>query len=457
MLIEFSVENFRSFKEMVTLSMETAKITSQDERVDKNNVFTPSAPPSVPLLKSAIIYGANASGKSNLAHAFRFMKQFVHSSVKDRQAMDPIDVDVFLLSDETINEPAYFEIVFITEGIQYRYGFEVTQERVVSEWLFHVPNKRESKLFERNEDDFELSGVFREGKGLENKTRPNALFLTVVAQFNGPIATKILAWFQNMNIISGLQDWGYLGNTIRYLEEEKSNHRRKIITLIQKLDLGIDDVQVQMEASSIDEEKIDLATFHKRYDNEGKPASRVKFDLEEHESEGTKKIIALSGPLIDTLLNGQILLIDEFEASLHPLISREIVKLFHSSEKNPHNAQLIVMSHDTNLLQRDLFRRDQIWFIEKSIRGISRLYPLVRYKVRNDAVFEKDYILGRYGAIPFIGNLNEVFEEVTSDLENMQTIVQELASLQTEGIDKSEDIFERFKTSILRNLNEEVS
>jgi uncharacterized protein len=423
MLIEFTVGNYKSFKEPVTLSMEAAKITAKEKRIDEQNTFT--VDDHTRLLKSAAVYGANASGKSNVADALRCMRHLVINSSRESQASDPIAVEPFLLSEATVNQPSFFEIVFLLEGTQYRYGFEVDRKRVQSEWLFYVPRKRESRLFERQGDQITLSGVFKEGKDLPDKTRPNALFLSVVAQFNGKIAQSILMWFRNCNIISGLQDAEYLGYTLHCLDE--GEHRDEIVELIRKLDLSIQDVRVEKASINLDTlplelrerlsndvlekgdiKQVTLSTYHQRYNLERSPSLLVSFDFETQESEGTRKIIALAGPLLDTLKQGKVLVVDEFDARLHPLISLEIIKLFHTQETNPHNAQLLLMTHDTNLLDKDLFRRDQIWFTEKDRYGASVLYSLVEYKVRNDEMFEKNYIQGKYGAIPFIGDLRQV-------------------------------------------------
>jgi hypothetical protein len=153
-----------------------------------------------------------------------------------------------------------------------------------------------------------------------------------------------------------------------------------------------------------------IQTIHRKFDGEGNSVSTELFDLDDQESEGTQKVFALAGPLVDTLKNGKVLIIDEFDARIHPLISRAIVELFNSNESNSNNAQLIFMTHDTNLLSNRLFRRDQIWFTEKNRYGATDLYSLAEYKIRNDASFESDYIKGRYGAIPYIGNLNHLLD-----------------------------------------------
>ncbi|MGB5961493.1 MAG: ATP-binding protein [Coleofasciculaceae cyanobacterium] len=428
MLIEFSVGNYRSFKEQVTFSMVAANLVAKDKKLDENNVF---AVDKLKLLKSAAIYGANASGKSNLAKALSFMKWFMVNSSKETQSTDDINVEPFRLSTETEEQPSYFELVFLMDGRKYRYGFEANRKEVVSEWLFYAPKTRETQLFYRNANSFKISKSY-DADGIQKKTRDNALFLSVSAQFNVEIAEKILDWLTvELNIISGLNDQQYLDYTVDCLLNNEN--RTDILQLIQKLDLGIGDILVEQQHFTIDNlpfgasdqlksflvkgeiKATSIRTDHRKFDQDGNYKSIEQFDLNSHESEGTRKVVALAGLLVAVLKQGEILIVDEFDARLHPLLSRAIVELFNSSETNSKNAQLVFMTHDTNLLTNKLFRRDQIWFTEKTRYGATDLYSLAEYKipdeaslVRNDASFESDYIKGRYGAIPYIGNLNNL-------------------------------------------------
>lgn len=439
MLVQFSVGNYRSFKEVVHFSMVAAKIKSKDSSLDANSVF--EAGNNMSLLKSAAVYGANASGKSNLITAMRFMKWFVRNSSKETRFDEPIDFEPFRLSTEMAEHPSFFEVIFLLDGIRYRYGFEVNLEKVVSEWLHFVPTTREVSLFERDSEGIHVKKRFHEGRGIEEKTRKNALFLSVVAQFNGRIAQTLLRWFTQISVISGLDDLGYRHYTLKKFYE--GDYRHEILKLIQDLDVGIDDIYVEKgsrpplsdkapeELKSFFQEMESLAArtvgdnqreqylismIHQKFDGENIPVAVEQFDLREHESQGTQKLFALTGPLVDTLKKGRILVIDELDARLHPLITCQIISLFNSQQTNPHNAQLVFTTHDTNLLNNKLLRRDQIWFTEKDRYGATHLYSLVEYKVeykgvRNDASYEKDYIQGRYGAIPFIGDLGSLFGE----------------------------------------------
>ena len=426
MLIEFTVGNYRSFSDPQTLSMVAAPLKAKDSSLDKNNVIHTANNPD--LLTSAVIYGANASGKSNLVEAFAFMKQFVINSHKETKATGGIHAEPFRLNTDNVKQPSHFEIVFIESGKRYRYGFAVTKERVVEEWLYFVPKTREARLFERYGSEITPGAYFKDwDEKLKKQTRPNALFLSVAAQFNGPISQRMVNWFRKLGIISGINDAGMMPYTIMQLLE--GEHSEAIKQLICRLDLGINDLRVkQIPAPAIpvpdsipeekrqalmtllgsDQEFMSVHTLHTQYDNTGTPAGEEEFDLSSHESEGTQKLLALSGPLIDTLQNGKTLIIDELDARLHPLMTREIISLFNQKVTNPHGAQLVFNTQDTNLLDNTLFRRDQIWFVEKDQQGASHLYSLAEFRVRNDKDYKRGYIQGRYGAIPYLNHIQTV-------------------------------------------------
>ncbi len=446
MLVQMSIRNYRSIRDTVTLDLSVSALRERDSTTDDN---TFSVTPKLCLLKSAVIYGANASGKSNVLKALGFVRWMVKNSARESQAGDKITAEPFLLDQDFENEPSMFELVFFAEGTRYRYGFEVTSEAVVSEWLYYVPQEREALLYERTDQRFSLSSRFKEGKELEGKTRKNALFLSVVAQFNGNIANQILKWFNKIAMVSGTQDRGYSIFTARKILDDDDSLDKSIHDLIKTLDVGITKFVVGnekatatsyeglppvlreafeklAEESGNELKQLSVSTLHKKYVG-NKPIGTVSLDLEEHESEGTQKLFALAGPILDSLKCGRVFVIDEMDARFHPLITESIVKLFNSAKTNTKNAQLIFATHDVNLLNRSLFRRDQIWFTEKDPYGATDLYSLAEYKlpnnkkVRNDASYEKDYLEGRYGAIPFIGALDFVGELEHAEREAPQS------------------------------------
>jgi len=425
MLVEFSLNNYRSFRDLIKLSLFATRIK---EHLDTN---TFEAGRNIRLLKSAVLYGSNASGKTNLLRALAFMRYFVLNSLKETQVGDKIGVESFALSTKTLTEPSCFEITFIYENTRYRYGFEVNQQEVCREWFFYVPSVREVKLFLRKYQNIEIGPSFKEGKHLEDKTRPNALFLSVAAQFNGAISSKAVEWFKGFNVISGIRP-GYMGYTLSRLENNP-DFQRKAAKYIKIADLGIESIELRSQEQTIDKlpeeiaasvmkraerQKVDelkiiettIETKHKQFDESGKCAGLVTFDMKKHESDGTERFLALLGPVIDTIERGTVLVVDELDVKLHPLLVEFIVKLFHSKKTNPKNAQLIFATHNTRLLNRELFRRDQIWFTEKKSSGTTDLFSLAEYRLRNDRTFEKDYLTGKYGAIPVISDFR-VFDD----------------------------------------------
>jgi len=422
MLVEFTVANFRSFQDAMTLSMVAANLVAKDKTVDTSNLIKTDS--EISLLKTAVIYGANASGKSNLLKALLFMKSFMVNSSKESQSTDKIGVEPFKLGLYGETSPSHFELVFIMDGIRYRYGFEADRNRVSAEWLFYVPSSRETSVFSRKDNVIAVSKKF-DAEGIDKRTRNNALYLSVCAQFNVPLAEKILAWVSDkLNVLSGLHDHHYRNYTAGSCDTDAN--RLRISSLIKALDTGISGITVERNTLGIDslpsampEElkklitrgsdsftQVSVKTTHKKYGNDGSFVGEEEFDMDENESDGTQKLFALAGPLLHALNEGEVLLIDELDSRLHPLVTLAIIRLFSEVESNSKNAQLIFVTHDTNLLDKSLFRRDQIWFTEKNRYGATSLYSLAEFKIRNDASFGSDYIKGKYGAIPFIGSLD---------------------------------------------------
>ncbi|HTD98428.1 MAG TPA: ATP-binding protein [Mucilaginibacter sp.] len=397
MLVEFSVANHLSFKDKKTLSLEAAPIKEHEENIIESAGYK--------LLRSAVIYGANSSGKSNFIKSLTTMQTIVSESAK-KTSTDKIEVEPFLLNTETENEPSFFEILFLLEGQRYRYGFEANQTTVISEWLFVQKGKKETYLFLRQRNEFEFSDAFAEGKGLELRTRDNALFLSTVDQWNGPLSKKIMLWFNSNTILSGLKHEKDRLYTLACYD--MSYWRKELEIFLNQFNLGFTEFYIDEEQSS--QRKNAIFTYHNKFNNSGVAESKIKFNLTNQESSGTNKLFDMAGNIIVGLITGRLTIIDELDAKLHPLITLSIVKLFNSPFHNRNNAQLIFATHDTNLLSKGCFRRDQIYFTEKDKYEATDLYSLVEYeesdgtKVRNDRRYEKDYINGRYGAIPFIGD-----------------------------------------------------
>jgi AAA15 family ATPase/GTPase len=431
MLLEYSFENYKSFQESNSLSMIGVPSFKEHE---PDNIFHFDK---FKILKSAAVYGNNASGKSNLVNGLQKMKQLVKSSFRDALVeKGEIQIDKYLLNSESEKTPSKFEVVFIQNQLRYRYGFEINNNQVSREWLFHTTTK-EVPLFERKNNKFIINkSSFKEGLNLESKTRNNVLFLSLVAQFNGEISNRVIEWFNNLNIISGLQDFGYSVFTINKLKKDK-NFNKWLSLIIRTLEISnitIEEIEIKEDdinkivkktndkslANFFDafnklqqngKKKIQISTWHKKYDKDNLLINTIPFDFESQESEGTKKFINLLGPWYDTLKNGKILIIDELDSRLHTHLTKKLIELFHKFNKR--NAQLILTSHDTSLLDKELLRRDQIWFTEKDQFGSSHLYSLADFKtedVRKTSSYHKNYLNGKYGAISFFDIDNKLIE-----------------------------------------------
>jgi len=400
MFIEFTVGNHLSFKDKKTLSLEASSIKEFEENTFMAGNYT--------LVKSAVIYGANSSGKSNLLRSLIAMQKIVGTSVR-MSSTDKFDITPFLLNKMTENMPCYFEVLMLIDNVRYRYGFEVSNNTIHTEWLFDRSQKKERLLFIRDRDNIEITKHFSEGKGIEERTRQNALFLTAVDQWNGEISKKIVRWFRDkMLVFSGLAHDFRLVSQIE-IDKYVSND---IHSFLSQLDLGFTNFKI--DEYNLNQELYSVLTQHNNYDKEGNIIGNKWFDLATQESSGTNKIFDFATVIISSLRIGATIVIDELDAKFHPLLTLAIIDLFRSTKYNPNNAQLIFATHDTNLLSHGKFRRDQVYFTEKNQFEETDLYSLVEYKdengvkPRNDRSYEKDYINGRYGAIPFIGDFSNL-------------------------------------------------
>ena len=420
MLVNFTVKNYRSFKQERTFSMEAGSIKEHKESVINKGKLS--------LLPLAVFYGANSGGKSNLIQAISTMRYMVRRSVQLNEG-DELPYDPFALDKVSDSQPTLFEIQFIKDEVLYRYGFEYTRKEIVSEWLYEKQfGEKEYELFVRLRDLIDVSHKrFPEGEGKEDLTNSNRLFLSLVAQLKGEKSNSVMGWFRQCNVLSGIDSEGYEAFTLKMFLEHLNGADeaqeffktlqlgftrfsvKKVDVPKEVLDRAPDSVKAQMEKEWTTGNFVEPITTHNVYDENGFVVGERNFHKNQMESEGTKKVIEMSGPIFDTLNEGKTLIVDELDAKLHPLLTRNIVLLFMDPEKNQHGAQLIFATHDTNLLDLEIIRRDQIWFAEKDKVEATDLYSLVEFKdedgkkVRNDRDIKRDYIRGRYGAIPFIG------------------------------------------------------
>jgi len=438
MLVQFTLKNYKCFKDEVKFSL-IASNYDKSTRSEENTFVVEKF--GLRLLKSAVIYGANASGKTKLVEGMKTMKDIILNSSKESQIDAPVGVTPFLLNTETEDAPTAFEIIFIHKNELYRYGFEADNERVHSEWLYHRPKTKEVELFYRDYQKIELNErKFKVNDLVKNdRIRPNALLLSVAANWNDKLAVNVFDWLKDFNIASGLDEIGYIGHSTTRVADSKNKHN--LIQFLKSADLGIENMSINTDEEShwfndivhtagnmdrfmkeipdlkyVDYDGLyhtrNLKTYHKKYDANNLLAGIVEFSLEDDESSGTRKYFALSGPILETLEKGEVLFVDELANKLHPNLAHQLIAIFNSNETNPNNAQLIFTTHDTNFLSSDLFRRDQIWFVEKDRYGAASLYSLGDFKadkVRKEDNFEKNYLKGKYGAVPYLTGFKESF------------------------------------------------
>lgn len=418
MFVNFTVKNYRSFRQERTFHMEAGSIKEHKESVIHAGKFN--------LLPLAVFYGANSGGKSNLIRAISTMRSMVLRSIRLNNG-DALPYNPFALDEVSETLPTLFEIQFIKNNVLYRYGFEYNKNEIISEWLYEkCVGEKEYELFMRLHDNIEVSQKrFGEGVGKEDMANTNRLFLSVVGQLKGAKSNAVMAWFENCNVLSGIDSENYEAFTLRMFSEHLEGVD-EAQTFFNTLQLGftrfsVKEVDIPKEAferlPEVIKSKLDVTsdkllepiTTHRVYNETGSVVGERDFNKNQMESEGTKKVIEMSGPIFDTLNVGKTLIVDELDAKLHPLLTRNIVLLFMDPQVNKHGAQLIFATHDTNLLDLDIIRRDQIWFAEKDQMESTDIYSLVEFKdeegrkVRNDRDIKRDYIRGRYGAIPFIG------------------------------------------------------
>jgi AAA15 family ATPase/GTPase len=421
MLIEFSVTNYRSF--LTTQSLTLAANTATELQEENSFVSPVSNLPR--LLRSSVVYGPNAAGKSNLIQAIAFMKRFLLSSAKESQEGEKIDATPFLFNRQSSRNSSEFEVLFIQDGIRYQYGFAVNSKRVTGEWLFAYPEGRAQKWFERNYDLETQKDIWYFGpkftgrrKVWQEATRSNALFLSTAIQLNNEQLKPVFNWFDHkLHVIDQGENLHPGFSTGECEEEEK---KKKILKFMNAADLSITDIFLEKKEFStkdlpaempqnikeeiskeLDGKKLTSLFFMHPSSDKGEDVA-LEFD---EESAGTRKLFTLAGPWLDVLDNGLVLFVDELDTSLHPHLVRFLLNLFHNPETNRHNAQLVFTTHDTTVLDQTLMRRDQVWFIEKDAENATRLYPLSDYKPRKGEALQKGYLYGRYGALPFPGEL----------------------------------------------------
>ena len=386
----------------------------------------------ISILPVALLFGANASGKSNILRAFGTMKHVVLNSVRLNPDDTLEEYEPFLLDEESRNNSTELEAEFIIKGEwgiehHYRYGLAFSETLISEEWLYRYDGDSETKLFSRDRDKVQVNETaFPEGKGKEDTLNSNRLFLSLIAQLNGTQSKEIISWFDGGKFVTASQIEEY-----RIVTSSLLNYKKNLIvlddivefidmalTFLSNIDMGITELSIKEESVALPKElpeeikkvlyqdgetSLNIYSTHNRYSKKGEIIGKEVFSTEHNESEGTQKITELLGLIFLILWGGKLLVIDELDAKLHPLLTRAIIQLFTNPKTNPHGAQLVFTTHDTNQLHLDYVRRDEIWFTEKSPVEATELYSHIEFKDFDPSMdITEQYVNGRYGAIPRI-------------------------------------------------------
>ena len=425
MLISFKVKNFRSFHQEQTFSMQAY----ERHGLGLNTHAWATQRADIPyVLKNAVIFGANASGKSNFLKAIQFMKGFVLQSVTVANPGVEANLVPFLLNEDSRKEPTLFEIELLIEGVRYQYGFSLLQKKVLEEYLIAYPKKNPQTWFCRQWNDeaqkyeYKYSTHFKGNKKTwEETTRESVLYLSTAVALNSVQLRPIYDWFGSQLVV--INDVETLNQRFTIEQIKSGKHKDNVVELLKSADLSISSIELQKrktpaknvvfdtrsETVKINEEVIeeDIVLFGHQTD-EGTVYLPINF-----ESAGTQKFFQLAGPLIDILSKKVTILIDELDTSLHPMLVEKIVELFETVSDKTEGAQLIFTTHCESLLENNtsdtgispLLRRDQVWFVSKDHTHASTLYSLLEFKVRNNESVREGYRRGRFDGIPMIENL----------------------------------------------------
>lgn len=408
MLLDFKVANFRSIGEEQVLSM----IPASNQKEYPENIIDVGKYTAINVVS---IYGANSSGKSNLLLAFYVMKMIVLTSAKN-SSTDKLIWLPFLLKDGLRDQGSIFEVLFVIDDIRYRYGFKYNAFKVESEWLMRKVLGRETAVFQRQDDVIETSSGFRGSSKLIDAaiegTKANNLFLSMADAFNVDEAKAIIKWFSKIDTLNMRSSASLEKQTDSLLKE--SEYSDSIRGYLKSLNFGIEDVLTEDSDKENADVLPEIKAVHRSYDTEGNPKNEtISWGFKAFESSGSNRALQFSGPVIKSLKTGGVLIIDEIEVYMHPIMTLALIELFMNKESNPNRTQLVFSTHDTNLLNYLKLRRDQINFMEKNKWESSELFSLSDFKYRTadgeenaerwDTDKEKRYIEGRYGAIPFLG------------------------------------------------------
>lgn len=387
MLLQFSVTNHRSIKNTAVISMKAAT-----DKTMKEVLISPDGKKE--LVPVMAIYGANAAGKSNVIHALLMMREMICGSLAKPLKGTELPYEPFAFTDYC-KKPTELDIIYYHNGIKYSYGFSFDRKKIISEYLYHWPNGREALIFSREKNRYEFRESIQEQLTLAGRTSENRLYLTSSSEWNCAQTEKAYMWFRNN--LNGLIESGISDATTIEAIRKGGEEKQRILKEMLLADLGICNVEVTGT-----KEKPVISTVHQLTDDNGK---QKKFTLLlGQESVGTQRFFSRIGMWIEAMNSGSVLVVDEIEASMHPLLTRHLIEMIQDQAINKNHAQLIFTTHDTGLLDLKLLRRDQIWFAEKDEKNMQTdIYALTEFSPRKDENIARGYLQGRYGAIPFIG------------------------------------------------------
>lgn len=387
MLIQFTIENHRSIKESAVISFAASK----DKSLESCLIHPDEKRTLLPVLA---IYGANAAGKSNVLHALMTMKDMIVGFSSKLSKGQKLPWEPFAGN----NRPTSFEIMYIYNQVRYVYGFSFDAKKIYTEYLYHWPNGREALIFSRENGAYEFRENINEQMTLSNRTLDNKLYLVSSNDWNLPQTENAYKWF--LEKLTGISELPAASSETVAEIVRSDESKARILKEMLLADLGISDVSIKTIAGKKDETVI--TTTHRIIDEEG---NIDHFQLlMDQESSGTQRFFSRIGGWLQALENGSLLVVDEIERSMHPLLTRRLIEMVQDSSINTSGAQLLFTTHDALLLDLNLMRRDQIWFAEKNDRSCAtELYSLASFSPRKGENVRKGYLQGRFGAIPFIG------------------------------------------------------
>ncbi len=413
MLLRFAVENHLSIRERQELSFAASSLKDQ-----RDGLIHCEAVDSGAVVPAVVIYGANASGKTNFVNALSTMRMMVLWSQTKGEPGGGVPRHEYLLDQSFSEKPSCFEIDFVLDGIRYHYGFETTDEAFTSEWLYEIPKAHRRRLYERKEQDFDFGRWLKgQNHNISRLTRSNSLFLSAAAQNGHELLSRVYKYFQDIAFSGSVSVPGVEASSL----VKGAGLDRRVINFLKSINTGV--IGYQKRETELSEDfrakhrelravlkRISGGTIELKPDDEekmvqielahrGRGGEVVHFDLD-LESAGTRRLLIILSQAFKAIDEGLPIVIDELDASLHTYASEAVLRLFCSASVNQSGAQLIATTHDTNLMKSHILRRDQLWFADKNSEGATEIYPLTDIRTRKGDNVELGYLQGRYGAVP---------------------------------------------------------